>query len=561
MSVLRLERGTGMLIHSALTATDEDGVDLSMAVTLPLAGPLAVVSQPDVVIAPGTHPRTVHICRARQDLWAEPPQRAARFRDWAEGRFEFLLVEEEELARLRAVLRHRLVLGFGEDGPSITMLAHFPFCLDMGIARLDVRGSMPLPASGSSYVLQSDVGEITITPAGPARDEILLRKRARDMEPPRTDDVAAWRETADCWLRLEGAEEYATPPITVCDADRNWMYKNPFGGLDHIIGRHRCRPSVAHETGKYVMLSRYAEGVVFDDNGICNEDGHLIPFGHRGVTPSLPPPPGVRLDHGRLFASRAALADAPIVHGDTIVFILGTLTNYTHWLIEGLLGLLVLLDFAPSGARLLLPATFRTFANADRRVLDHYDSLRVFGFDHLPVVEISEPFCRLEHGYWMESGSVFNMPGEYMRALRARVAGLRPAFSRRDRRIHVARRVNRRIANADGLAPFLARQGFSTHYLEDYSIDEQIDMFSEAEWVIGPHGAELGNLLFCQPGTKVLELAPEFDFKPYFSYMCNKLGLTHGVLPCPTTDGGFDGDLIVDVPKLAALFRMLKNRL
>jgi len=339
------------------------------------------------------------------------------------------------------------------------------------------------------------------------------------------------------------------------------MYKNPFGGLDHITGRYRGQVLVAHETGKHVMLSRYAEGVIFDDNGVCNEDGHLIALGHRGTTTSLTPPPSMRLDHGRLFVDRAALADAPIVHGNTIVFILGTLTNYAHWLIDCLLALLVLLDYAPPGARLLLPATFRTLQKADRRVLDHYDSLRVFGFDQLPAIEVAEPFCRLEHAYWLENGSVFNIPGEYMRALRARVAALRPAPSRRDRRIHVARRVNRRIANPDALAPFLERQGFATHHLEDYSIDEQIDLFSQAEWVIGPHGAELGNLLFCQPGTKVLELAPEFDFKPYFSYMCNKLGLTHGVLPCRTTDGSFNGDIILDMHRFTALFRMLKNRL
>lgn len=79
--------------------------------------------------------------------------------------------------------------------------------------------------------------------------------------------------------------------------------------------------------------------------------------------------------------------------------------------------------------------------------------------------------------------------------------------------------------------------------------------------MIGPHGAELGNLLFCRPGYKVLELSPDADFKPFFSYMCNKLGLVHGVLPRATTTRGFNGDIILDMHKFTALFRMMKHRL
>jgi capsular polysaccharide biosynthesis protein len=107
----------------------------------------------------------------------------------------------------------------------------------------------------------------------------------------------------------------------------------------------------------------------------------------------------------------------------------------------------------------------------------------------------------------------------------------------------------------------MRHHGFSTHMLEDLSFDEQITLFSQAEFVVAPHGAGLANLLFCQPGTKVLELCPETEYRPFFAYMSSKLGLTHGIMPCPTTDQGFNGDLQPDMEKFAGLFRMLKHHL
>jgi capsular polysaccharide biosynthesis protein len=137
----------------------------------------------------------------------------------------------------------------------------------------------------------------------------------------------------------------------------------------------------------------------------------------------------------------------------------------------------------------------------------------------------------------------------------------RNPIGRRNARLYIARRGTRRVANAAQIESFLTKRGFTIHTLDDSSIDQQIDLFSEAEWVVAPHGAELGNLLFCAPGTKVLELSPDVDFKPYFSYMCNKLALTHGVLPCATTDGGFNTDMTVNMEEFSALFRMLRHRL
>ena len=65
----------------------------------------------------------------------------------------------------------------------------------------------------------------------------------------------------------------------------------------------------------------------------------------------------------------------------------------------------------------------------------------------------------------------------------------------------------RRIDNSDEL--LLALKGWETVVLEKMSIKEQMKTFAEASHVLAAHGAGLINLLWCKPGTKVIEVQPK----------------------------------------------------
>jgi capsular polysaccharide biosynthesis protein len=65
---------------------------------------------------------------------------------------------------------------------------------------------------------------------------------------------------------------------------------------------------------------------------------------------------------------------------------------------------------------------------------------------------------------------------------------------------------NRKIVNEDDVAKALTSRGFDVMTLSNLSLSEQISLFSNAEVVIGQHGAGLTNIGFCSAGTKVLEL-------------------------------------------------------
>ena len=74
------------------------------------------------------------------------------------------------------------------------------------------------------------------------------------------------------------------------------------------------------------------------------------------------------------------------------------------------------------------------------------------------------------------------------------------------------------------------------------SVVDQILLFQRAEFVISPHGAGLANLLFCEAGTRVIELTPSVEMRPFFWLISEKLSLVHGVLFCPVAEGrGFQG--------------------
>ena len=78
-------------------------------------------------------------------------------------------------------------------------------------------------------------------------------------------------------------------------------------------------------------------------------------------------------------------------------------------------------------------------------------------------------------------------------------------------KIYISRRDTwrRRMRNEDQLITLLEKSGYEIHTLSDLTIRKQAALFASATHLIAAHGAALANLVFCQPGTQVLELFSE----------------------------------------------------
>ncbi|MGK7939840.1 MAG: DUF563 domain-containing protein [Crocosphaera sp.] len=114
------------------------------------------------------------------------------------------------------------------------------------------------------------------------------------------------------------------------------------------------------------------------------------------------------------------------------------------------------------------------------------------------------------------------LPKCYIDHLVSKVAPSR----RRDKRNRIlisrSKAQSRKVINEKELLNLLEDYGFKKYCLEDLTIEEQIELFYDAEIVIAPHGAGLANLIFSDK-IHVLELFCDQEFRPHYYYLCKSL--------------------------------------
>ena len=82
------------------------------------------------------------------------------------------------------------------------------------------------------------------------------------------------------------------------------------------------------------------------------------------------------------------------------------------------------------------------------------------------------------------------------------------------------------LLNENELYDCLNSYEFKKYSLEKLSIEEQIELFYDAEYIIGAHGAGLTNMLFSE-NANVIELFASNCVVPYYYYLAKSLGHTY----------------------------------
>ena len=82
----------------------------------------------------------------------------------------------------------------------------------------------------------------------------------------------------------------------------------------------------------------------------------------------------------------------------------------------------------------------------------------------------------------------------------------------KSKKIYVSREDSnyRKIINEGDVVTLLREKGYKVINPQLYEIDEQIEIFSNAEKIIAPHGSNLANIIFCKTGTEIFEITPSF---------------------------------------------------
>jgi len=546
----------GTRIHAPLWPVRDIAVDLDLDIPadrltepLILPGGLVVTAAPD---GPG-----VQIRQADRYLCADPAIGALGFfRHVARAWETFLPLSDAEVADLRDIVSH----GWNvvDTGEAVSPGAVWPtdaFELAVGAARIDLRAGIPrLDASGEVRLALTRDGAVLGLRRGAAvaaRDELHLRQCPL-IESPLVDRAAfAACDEGSIMLQAE-IDEHGFLPLSARAADQDWMHARFWRPQGPRLGPYRPQLRLVKERNKYVMLTPGQRGVVFDAQGARTATGFRLnqPVAARGV---------LLREGDTIFIDRAALDAAPVLPGCHAVFGCGNLPFDDYWAFHALLPLFLMQDDLPAGTKLLVPAAAGDAAG-QTRMADYRAALAAWGFGDMEVVEMPPPLCRVEAVTWLDHFDSDTIPAGLLAAARAHVLA-RFTPSRAARRVFVRRRGTRAVLNENEVEQTLQPLGFETHEMESLTADEQIALFRDADHVVAAHGPALTNLLYCAPGTRVLELMPNPEYRSAFADISDKLGLAHAVLPCDTDNGQFVGNMRVDVGAMRRLLRQLESQI
>lgn len=119
----------------------------------------------------------------------------------------------------------------------------------------------------------------------------------------------------------------------------------------------------------------------------------------------------------------------------------------------------------------------------------------------------------------------------------ASIAGLRGSLLGKAESVHGGRRLylsregwKRQVRNEAEVRRLVLSLGLDVVETIPPSVREQIRMFSEASLIVSPHGSALTNLVWCAPGTRVLELFSRSFTPPMYAYISHVLGLEYSCL-------------------------------
>ena len=206
-------------------------------------------------------------------------------------------------------------------------------------------------------------------------------------------------------------------------------------------------------------------------------------------------------------------------------------SNYFHWMFDVLprLHLLQESGWSDAVAWYIVPRNMLSFQQ---------DTLRLLGLDASKIIEghkyihiqadvlIASTFVRqLEH---IPAWTCDYLRGQFLPIVKTNK--LNPALfyiSRSDSSSRI-------VENEQELIELLQKHGFATVVIAELSFMEQVSLFATAQAIVAPHGAGLTNIVFCNPGTAVLELFTPNYIPTLYADLASKVNLNHSFLICDT---------------------------
>lgn len=136
-------------------------------------------------------------------------------------------------------------------------------------------------------------------------------------------------------------------------------------------------------------------------------------------------------------------------------------------------------------------------------------------------------------------------PRKFLREVGGFFRGASPSFGKgRKLAILRAAEASRALVDREAILRMLVAAGFEEYEPSRDSISQQAQTFASAREIVATHGAAITNLIFCRPGTRVVELFSSRYVNPCYAHICRQLGLLHIPVLDQAVGAGVDHSLL-----------------
>lgn len=232
--------------------------------------------------------------------------------------------------------------------------------------------------------------------------------------------------------------------------------------------------------------------------------------------------------------------------------------NYHHWLLEILPRLFLLLDRFGQ-YKVILPPLTLPFQKASLALFPDFEQVQTIPEKILKPKQVLFPsFIAKPANYAPKVMQDFSkwIQEKIIKPSTEQALAKKIFISR-------SRAKYRRLINQEEIESFLRQENFSIVHLEDEPFERQVYLFHQAEVVVASHGAGLTNLLFCKPGTKVLEMLSDAYLNLCYYNLAETMQLVYECLIIRTQQAkkwDWDSDFEVELTDLQKQLNVLYNK-
>jgi hypothetical protein len=323
-----------------------------------------------------------------------------------------------------------------------------------------------------------------------------------------------------CQLRSSNADYTASPETVVRSIPERW--------LDSSVRRHIAGMQIIRHAGTETFSYPSVLPPAFrtEMHFALRHVYHLIDVSVNSKSGACASPPlYFQESYGSL---RRCLIDQPFpsTNGRTIE-IKGFITcvhsaGYYHFLLEEIPRLLWTIEYCKN-------ITVMVHSSAPNYVLDALDIMKRLGIIRTDILFVDDEDVHISDYIFTQaeaySGFVHSLD---IQLLRRNLLNASIEDTSARKYIYISRKNSvRSFCNEDEIIKFIESLGYYVCNLEKMSLESQICLFEAARVVVAPHGAGLANILWCHPGTHILELFSPSYFNDCYARLCSQLELVY----------------------------------